>query len=136
MSYFEDIKSILKGHIEIIKSISPINLNDSSQNKIENHFKRSVAINEQIDKEEPKKLKEFIEYLNNEGRYFGWSFPENEKEETCENSFWNLKEKAKNIIGGMIGNERLYFFGYLDEFENLPSTHKSAKDDILRKLFM
>lgn len=77
-----------------------------------------------------------IEYLNDEGRYFGWSFPENEKEETCENSFWNLKEKTKKLVGGMTGNERLFYFGYIDEFENLPSSHKSAKDEILRKLFM
>jgi len=120
----------------MLKSISLINLNDTSRKKIESHLKRSVLINERIDKEEPQKLKELIEYLNDEGRYFGWSFPENEKEETCEHSFWSLKEKTKKLIGGMTGNERLYYFGYIDEFENLPSTHKSAKDEILRKLFM
>lgn len=136
MSYLEDIKSSLKEHIDILKSISLINLNATSRKKIESHLKRSVVINEQIDKEEPQKLRELIEYLNDEGRYFGWSFPENEKEETCENSSWNLKEKTKKLIGGMTGNERLYYFGYIDEFENLPTTHKSAKDEILRKLFM
>jgi hypothetical protein len=140
LSYFEDIKSSLKDHINILRSISLINLNDISRKKIESHLKRSVVIsvviNEQIDKEEPQKLKELIEYLNDEGRYFGWSFPENEKEEMCENSFWNLKEKTKKLVGGMTGNERLYYFGYIDEFENLPSTHKSAKDEILIKLFM
>ena len=87
MGYFEDIKSSLKDHIDIIKSISLINLNDTSRKKIESHLKRSVVINEQIDTEYPEKLKELIEYLNHEGRNFRWSFPENEKEETCENSF-------------------------------------------------
>lgn len=136
MSYFEDIKSSLNEHIENLKTLSLVNLNVTSRKKIESHLNRSIILNNQIDKEEPIKLKNFIEYLNDEGRYFGWSFPENEKEEGCETSFWNLKKRSQKLIGKMTGNERLYYFGYIEEFEKLPTAHKAEKDEILRKLFM
>lgn len=136
MSYFEEIKSIFKEHIDLVKMIPLQDLNKTSQKKIESHLKSSSDINESVDREEPEKLKKFIDYLENEGRFFGWSFPENEKEEICENSFWNLKSRMQSLIEGMTGNERLFYFGYLDEFESITSTQKSAKDAILRKLFM
>lgn len=136
MGYFEEIKSGLKDHIDYIKSISTEDLRPESVMKIARHLQSSIATNEIVDTEEPKKLRQFIDYLEKEGRSFGRSFPENKSEEACESSFWTFKDKMRKMIGGMTANKRLYYFGYLEEFENLSSTHKSAKDEILIRLFM
>lgn len=136
MRYFEEIKSAIKEHLDLLNSISLEDLNQTSRKKIENHINFSVEVNINVDKEDPQKLKEVIEYLEIEGRNFGWSFPENPKEELCEESFLILKSKMKKLIGRMTGNERLHYFGYFNEFENLLPNHKSARDKILMKLFM
>jgi hypothetical protein len=36
----------------------------------------------------------------------------------------------------MTANERLYFLGYLDEYENLRPIERSAREEIELKLFM
>jgi hypothetical protein len=132
MSYFKFIKAELQKHISLLKSIE----NDSQNSKLENHLSESLRIDSELSYESPEKLKCFIEYLSKEGRNFGWSFPENRIEEDCENSFWNMKNQIKKLIGGMTVNERLYYFGYLGEYENLPINHKSERNNILVKLFI
>lgn len=126
----------MKEHLDIIHSISLEDLNQTSRTKIEMHINASINVNKAIDTEDPQKLKQLIEYLAMEGRGFGWSFPENPKEERCERSFWDLNDKMKQLIGGMTRKERLSYFGYLKEFENIPAAHKSARDEILLKLYM
>lgn len=42
----------------------------------------------------------------------------------------------KSIIQGMTVNERLYFFGYLDEYESLRTIQRSAREEIELKLFI
>lgn len=136
MYYFLQIKSFLKDHIELIKSISTDNESENSRRKIKTHLDSTVNVNETVDEEEPQKLRKIIEYLHTESRFFGWSFPENDKEERCENSFWELKQKIEKLVRGMTGNERLYYFGYLEDWDNLLPHQKSARDEIRIKLFM
>jgi len=133
MSYFDTIKTSLKNHITFLELIE---VDENQNQKVDNHLKISLEIDKLLSAETPEKLKEFIEYLSQEGRNFGWSFPLNKSEDECENSFLNLKNQMKRMIGGMTVNERLYYFGYLDEFEKLPSKHKTARDNILEKLFI
>jgi hypothetical protein len=136
MNYFEEIKLGMKEHIDSISSISLQDLTPTSRKKIENHLNSTLEVNIVVDNEDPQKMKKVIEYLEQEGRSFGWSFPENKKEELCEDSFWNLKNKLKKLIGGMTVNERVYYFGYHTEFENIPPNDKSAREEIFLKLFV
>lgn len=136
MSYFEEIKWHLKEHINCLESILKINPSEIENNKIVNHLNETKLVNNMVVSDEPKDLKFFIEYLERESRKFGWSFPENKIEELFEKSFWELQEKIKKLIGGMSANERLYCFGFLEEFEKLPINHTSAREAILIKLFI
>ena len=135
MNYFENVKSNLQDHIRLLETLVKSSDNGINQ-KIKNHYEASKNINNSVNFEDPKKLKLLIEYVATESRGFGWSFPENNIEELCEDSFWEMKNKLKRIVGGMTVNERLYYFGYFQEFENIPSTHKSDKDRILQNLFV
>ena len=132
MSYFITIKTELQNHISNLNSIRI----DSKNSKLENHLNQSISVYNDLSYESPEKLKRFIEYLSQEARCVGWSFPENAIEEDCEKSFWNMKNQIKKLIGGMTVNERLYFFGFLEEYEKLPSSHMSARNAILEKLFI
>lgn len=135
MSYFQRIKFDFEKHIESIESLVNSNINEISP-KVKNHYDASKKTNSFLNSEDPKKLKLFIEYIATESRGFGWSFPENNIEDLCENSFWEMKNNIKNIVGGMTVIERLFYFGYLEEFEKIPQTHKSDRDRILQNLFI
>ena len=100
------------------------------------HLEKTNHILKIIDGQQPENYKQLIEYLNQEGRNFGWSFPKNTEEEKCETDFWKLKDSMKSIIQGMTVNERLYFFGYLDEYESLRTIQRSAREEIELKLFI
>ena len=126
---------MMGNHIDFLKTLSDSNLNNINE-KVRKHIETSNRTNNAIDAEEPDKLKILIEYLALESRGFGWSFPENELEKLCESSFWTMLDKIKNLIGGMTLNERLYYFGYSEEFEKIPVKHKSDRDRILHKLFV
>ncbi|UBZ10712.1 hypothetical protein LDL79_00975 [Leeuwenhoekiella palythoae] len=89
-----------------------------------------------IDSQRPEDYRQLIEWLNQQGRNFGWSFPKNSDEDTFETEFWRLKDSIKRITQGMTLNERLYFFGYLDEYEKLRPIERSAREEIELKLFM
>lgn len=131
MNYFDTIKSVLNDHILYLESLSTDN-----DTKAKNHLEKSSKIDAFLSHETPEKMRDFIDYLSNEARGFGWSYPNNETEDLCEISFWNMHSIVKKLICGMSGNERLYYFGYLEEFEKIPIKHKSDRDRILSKLFM
>ena len=133
MTYHEDIYNYLNSHVQNIESIDSI---DNLPKKVIGHLDRTVQILKIIDGRQPENYKQLIEYLNQEGRNFGWSYPENAEEEKSETEFWKLKDSIKLIIQSMTANERLYFFGYLAEYENLKSIERSAREDIELKLFM
>ena len=133
MDYFSDLKRLLDSHIANLKSIAPT---EQLNKRIVQHLNRTIDVAKEIALQEPKKSRLLIEYLENESRTFGWSYPENLKEEKCEDSFWQLKNSLEIIIGSMTVNERLYFFGYLDDYEKLNPKHNSDKERIRRMLFI
>jgi hypothetical protein len=100
------------------------------------HLEKTNNILQIIKGHGPEDYRQLIEWLNQEGRNFGWSFPENLEVEKCEAEFWRLKDSIKRITQGMTANERLYFFGYLDEYEKLEPIERSAREEIKLKLFM
>ena len=133
MSYHKDIKKCLDIHIHKLESLAP---EKQVSEKVIGHFEQTEKVLNNISRQRPEDYRLLIEYLDNEGRRFGWSYPEDKNEEACEASFWRLKDSIKEIIQGMTKNERLYFFGYLEEYENLNSKHRSDKEKIELKLFM
>ena len=133
MTYFENIKNSLKSHFE---KINEIGLREDLPKKVIEHFDRTSEILNEIEGNKPENYRMLIEYLNNESRRFGWSFPENPEEEKCETDYWKLNDLIKKIVKSMTINERLYFFGYLDEYENLKPIQKSERDNIELKLFI
>ena len=133
MSYHRRILNHLTIHVRNLENIGK---KEAIQEKVLRHLEKTIQILEIIKGERPEYYKTFIEYLYQEGRNFGWSFPESSEEEMCEKEFWKLKESMKSIIQGMTANERLYFFGYLDEYENLKPIERSARENIELKLFM
>ena len=132
MSYQQEIKSLIERYIQTLKNIN----NKILPEKVIGHFERTTEIKELINGEQPENYRMFIEYLNQEGQHFGRSFPENPEEEKCEKEFQKFKDSIKLIIQGMTANERLYFFGYLDEYENLRPIERSARETIELKLFL
>lgn len=133
MSYYKDIENCLDIHLHDLESLAP---KDQLSEKVISHFEQTEKVLNNITRQRPEDYRLLIEYLYNEGRRFGWSYPEDKDEEACETSFWRLKDSIKEIIEGMTGNERLYFFGYLEEYENLNPKHRSEKEKIELKLFM
>jgi hypothetical protein len=115
MSYQQEIKSILDRYIQTLENIDKKALHK----KVIEHLAKTIQIKVLINEDRPENYRMLIEYLSQEGRNFGWSFPESTEEEICEKEFWKLEESIKSIVQGMTVNERLYFFGYLDEYENL-----------------
>lgn len=133
MSYHRRIQNLLKIHVRNLENIGK---KEVLQEKVLKHLEKTIQILEIIKEERPENYKTIIEYLYQEGRNFGLSFPESSEEEICEKEFWKLKESMKLIIQGMTANERLYFFGYIDEYENLKPIERSARKNIELKLFM
>ena len=133
MDYHQSIQNALKIHITYLEQIDD---KEFLPEKVLEHLVNTIQTLGIIRKKRPKDYKMLIEYLYQEGRKFGWSFPENLEEEKCENKFWEIKKSIKSIIQGMTMNERLYFFGYLDEYEGLNSVERSAREKIELKLFM
>ena len=133
MSYHRTIQNQLTIHVRNLKNIGE---KEVLQEKVLKHLEKTIQILEIIKGERPENYKTIIEYLHQEGRNFGWSFPESSEEEICEKEFWKLKESMKSFIQGMTANERLYFFGYLDDYENLKPIERSARENIELKLFM
>lgn len=133
MSYHRRIQNHLTIHVRNLESIGK---EEVLPEKVLRHFEKTIQILKIINGERPAYYKTLIEYLDQEGRNFGWSFPESTEEEKCEKEFWKLKNSMKSIIQGMTANERLYFFGYSDEYENLKPIERSARENIELKLFM
>lgn len=133
MTYHQDIEKNLKSHVRNIENIGE---NETRPKKVNTHLARTNEIIKIIEGQRPEDYRQLIEWLNQEGRNFGWSFPENPEEEKCETEFWRLKDSIKRITQGMTANERLYFFGYLDEYEKLKPIERSAREEIELKLFM
>jgi hypothetical protein len=133
MTYYENIQNNLKAHLLILEKISE---REDLPKKVSEHFDNTSQILNEIGGQKPENFRLLIEYINNESRRFGWSFPENSDEEQCETDFWKLKDSIKRIAQGMTVNERLYFFGYLEEYENLKPIQRSERENIELKLFM
>jgi hypothetical protein len=133
MSYHRTIQNHLTIHVQNLENIGK---KEVLHDKVLRHLEKTIQILELIKGERPENYKTIIEYLYQEGRNFGWSFPESSEEEICEKEFWKLKESMKLMIQGMTANERLYFFGYLDEYKNLKQIERSARENIELKLFM
>tara|TARA_R110002167_G_C12349861_1_gene622069 strand:+ start:61 stop:465 length:405 start_codon:yes stop_codon:yes gene_type:complete len=133
MTYYQDIQNNLKSHVRNLESIGE---KEKLPKNVVSHLEKTNHILKIIDGQQPENYKQLIEYLNQEGRNFGWSFPKNTEEEKCETDFWKLKDSMKSIIQGMTVNERLYFFGYLDEYEGLRTIQRSAREEIELKLFI
>jgi hypothetical protein len=133
MTYYENIKNNLKAHLLILEKISE---REDLPKKVSEHFDNTSQILNEIGGQKPENFRLLIEYINNESRRFGWSFPENSDEEKCETDFWKLKDSIKRIVQGMTANERLHFFGYLEEYENLKPIQRSERENIELKLFM
>ena len=133
MIYYQDIQNNLKSHVRNLESIGE---KEKLPKNVVSHLEKTNHILKIIDGQQPENYKQLIEYLNQEGRNFGWSFPKNTEEEKCETDFWKLKDSMKSIIQGMTVNERLYFFGYLDEYESLRTIQRSAREEIELKLFI
>jgi hypothetical protein len=133
MTYYRDIENNLKSHVRNIENISEKGVRPK---KVTAHLNKTNEILQIIESQRPEDYRQLIEWLNQEGRNFGWSFPENPEEENCETEFWRLKDSIQRIVQGMTANERLYFFGYLDEYEKLEPIERSAREEIELKLFM
>ena len=133
MTYYENIQNNLKSHLRILEKISE---REDLPKKVNEHLDKTSQILNEIGGQKPENFRMLIEYINNESRRFGWSFPENSDEEKCETDFWKLKDSIKKIVQGMTTNERLYFFGYLEEYENLKPIQRSERENIELKLFM
>ena len=126
----------MQEHITAIQAIPLANIPSDSQEKILRHLAAAESANKMLDRETSEKCKNIIEFLHSESRSFGWSFRENPAEEVCENAFRIFEKRITRLVGGMSVNERLHYFGYLEEFEKLIRAHPSAGDEILRKLFV
>jgi len=133
MTYEEQIIQFLNSHIQnlmISKESSDF------PKKVDRHIDRTNKIHSIIKNQRPEDYRQLIEYLHSESRKIGWSYPENIIEENCEDSFRQLWNSMKNLIVGMTGNERLYFFGYIKDYDKLSLNLKSARNEIRLKLFM
>lgn len=133
MTYNRDIENNLKSHVRNIENIGEKGVRPK---KVNTHLEKTNKILQIIDRQRPEDYRQLIEWLNQEGRNFGWSFPENSEEDKCETEFWRLKDSIQRVVQSMTANERLYFFGYLDEYEKLKPIERSAREEIELKLFM
>jgi hypothetical protein len=133
MNYFEDIKKHLEFHLSALENI--IQRNESSD-KFTQHLNRTLLVVNEVSSKKSENHRTVIEYLENESRNFGWSFPENPSEEKSESSFWELKKRIEEIIKSMAINERLSYFGYLEDYEKLAPHERSAKEQIERLLYI
>mgnify|MGYP005750159811 CR=1 FL=1 len=132
MNYHQDIEKNLKSHVRNIENIGE---KETRPKKVTTHLERTNEIIKIIEGQRPEDYRQLIEWLNQEGRNFGWSVPENSEEEKCETQFWILKDSIKRISQGMTANERLYFFGFLDEYEKLKPIERSNREEIELNLF-
>lgn len=133
MTYHQDIANSLKSYVCNIENIGEEGVRPQNVNT---YLDKANTILHIIDRQRPEDYRQLIEWLNQQGRNFGWSFPKNSDEDTFETEFWRLKDSIKRITQGMTLNERLYFFGYLDEYEKLRPIELSAREEIELKLFM
>ncbi|UII79168.1 hypothetical protein [Flagellimonas sp. CMM7] len=133
MSYSIDIEILLDTYIVELTRISKENQLDQ---RVEDHLNRTTEVRKEIASQKPENNRNLIEHLDKEGRMFGWSYPENSDQEKCENLFWNFKNSIKSIVIGMTINERLFFFGYIEEYESINPKHISKRERIEEILFM
>lgn len=132
MNYSEDIKKHLEFHLSALENIQ----GNESSDKFTQHLNRTLLALNEVNSKKSENLRTVIEYLENESRHFGWSFPENPSEEKSESSFWELKKRIEEIIKSMAINERLSYFGYLEDYEKLAPHERSAKEQIERLLYI
>lgn len=133
MSYHRRIYRNLKTHFQNLKNIGK---KEILQEKVLTHFENTKKILEIVKGKKPIHYRAFIDYLYQETRNFGCSFPERIQEEKCEKEFWKFKESIRKIILEMNTNERLYFFGYFEEYERIKPIERSAREMIELKLFL
>lgn len=133
MTYYEEIKKHLDLHLSALENI--IQAKESSD-KIIQHLNRTLLVVKEINSNKSEKHRTVIEYLENESRNFGWSFPEDSSEEKIESSFWQLKNSVERIIKSMTINERLSNFGYLEDYEKLAPHELNAREHIERLLYI
>lgn len=133
MTYSEEIKKHLDLHLSALENF--IQAKESSD-KISQHLNRTLLVVKEINSNKSEKHRTVIEYLENESRNFGWSFPENSSEEKIESSFWQLKNSVERIIKSMTINERLSNFGYLKDYEKLAPHERNAREHIERLLYI
>ena len=133
MNYEEQIEQFINSHIE---SLLVLEVNSTLSPKVSGHITRTKEIQKRIQSHQPKDYRHLIEYLSSESRMFGWSYPEDTVEEKCEDSYQQFWGNMRGFISGMTGNERLFFFGYLDDYDKLSLKMKSTREEIKIKLFM
>ncbi len=133
MTYEEHIDQLINSHIEGLLAIEE---NSTLSSKVSTHITRTKEIQKRIQSKQPKDYRHLIEYLHSESRMFGWSYPEDTIEEKCEVSYQQFWKSIRELIGGMTGNERLIFFGYVEDYDKLSLKMKSAREEIRIKLFM
>ncbi len=133
MTYHQEIQNSVKLYVRNLEGIGE---KETRPRKVNIHLEKTFQVLKIIERARPEDYKKLIEFLDQEGSNFGWSFPENLEEEKCETYFWKFKDSIKSIIQGMTANERLYFFDYLDEYEKLKPFERSAREEIELRLFM
>ena len=133
MTYHAEIKKHLVQHLYAIEN--SIKGNESSD-KATQHLNRTLLVLNEVELTKSDKQRIVVEYLENESRNFGWSFPENPSEEKIEDSFWGLKNSIEGIIKSMSINERLSYFGYLEDYKKLTPNERSAREHIERLLYI
>ena len=133
MNYHTEIEKNLDSHIiEIEKTVKE----EKSSDKLIQRLNETLSVRTDINGQRAEDYRKLIEYLYNEGRRFGWSYSEKRIEEKCETSFWNFSNSIKEIVQSMTKNERLYFFGYINEYEKLKPEERSKREHIEHKLFL
>ena len=86
-----------------------------------------ILINWKTDKTTAKELESRVE------RYIGNTWIQKEEDHEIIYSLWSkFREDAIRHIGGMTMNERLYYFGLFDEFDNCSTETERLK--IYKKL--
>lgn len=133
MTYDVDIK---KGFDSYIQTLEGFVQEAQPTDMLRRHLQSALTVSKGIEVGQPENYRQLIEYIAQVSHDYGWSFPVNTIEEACETSFYSFRDTMERIIGGMTLNERLYFFGYLDEYENLKPIERSARERIELLLFM
>ena len=133
MNYQQEIQKELQLYSQCLENNTE---KEVLSTNVQEHLDRTFQIQKIIEGKRPEDYRQLIEYLYEEGRRFGWSYSENSDQEKRESDFWRFKDRIRTIVEGMSVHERLYFFGFLDEYENLKPIQRSAREEIEVKLFL